>query len=100
VQPQRVTDVVQTDGVSQLRKEHTDYVTPRSEGSRHGIHAGLARKFRNQMRWNQIAKLPQNSEFGGGWFGISFLQLCRVTELKNIPTTFFCALTENPMGWL
>ena len=34
-----------------------DYVTPRTEGSRHGIHAGLARKFRNQMRWNQIAKL-------------------------------------------
>jgi hypothetical protein len=89
VKPQRITDVVQTDGMSQLRKEHTDYVTPRTEGSRHGIHAGLARKFPNQMRWNQIAKLPQNSEFGAGWFGISFLHLCRVTELKSHSNHFF-----------
>jgi hypothetical protein len=52
------------------------------------------------MRRNQIAKLPQNGEFGGGWFGISFLHLCRVTELKSHANHFFCALTENPMGWL
>jgi hypothetical protein len=44
-----------------LREEHTDYVTPRTEGSRHGIHAGLARKFRNQMRRNQIAKLSHRT---------------------------------------
>jgi hypothetical protein len=48
--------------------------------------------------WNQIAKLPQNSEFGGGCFGISFFfHLCRVTELKSHSNHFFCALTENPI---
>jgi hypothetical protein len=98
VKPQRVTDVVQTDGMSQLRKEHTHYVTPRAEGSCHGIHAGLSRKFRNQMRWNQIAKLSQNSEFGGGWFGISFFHLCRVTELKSHSNHFFLCLNQNSYG--
>ena len=45
MQSQRVTDIVQTDRVSQLRKEHADQVTPYAEGSRHRIYAGLARKF-------------------------------------------------------
>jgi len=52
------------------------------------------------MRWNQIAKLPENSEFGGGWFGISFLHLCRVTELKSHSNHFFYVLAETSMGWL
>jgi hypothetical protein len=98
VHPQCVTDVVQTDGVSQLRKEHTHYVTPRTEGSRHGIHAGLARKFRNQMRWNQIAKLAQNSELGCGCFGVSFYHLCRVTKLKSRANHFFLRSSQNSYG--
>ena len=92
VQPQRVTDVVQTNGVSQLRKEHTYYVTPRTEGSRHGIHAGLARKFRNQVRRNKFAELSENSQFRGGWFGVSFHHLCRVTKLKSHANHFFFCL--------
>src|SRR6516225_12193231 len=83
VQPQRITDVIQTDGVGQLRKEHADHMTPGAKGSRHAIHAGLPRKFRHQVRRNQIAKLPENSEFGCGWFGVSFHHLCRVTKLKS-----------------
>src|SRR4029077_1690167 len=106
VQSQRVTDVVQTDGMSQLPKEHTHYVTPHTEGSRHGIHAGLARKFWNQMRRNQIAKLSQNSELGCGWFGLPFFHLCRVTKLKSHANHFFCfnrnsygmAVILNPRG--
>jgi hypothetical protein len=42
---------------------------------------------------NQIAKLSQNRELGGGWFGISFVDLCRVTELKSHSNHFFFALT-------
>ena len=98
VHPQCVTDVVQTDGVNQLPKEHTHYVTPRTEGARHGIHAGLARKFRNQMRWNQIAKLAQNSELGCGWFGVSFYHLCRVTKLKSHANHFFLCFNRNSYG--
>src|SRR4051794_18201 len=72
MQPQRVTDIVEANRMGQLRKEHADHVTPGTEGSRLGIHAGLARKFRDEMCWNQIAKLSENREFGGGWFGVSF----------------------------
>src|SRR6266404_1296584 len=98
VQPQCVTDVVQTDGMSQLCKEHTHYVTPRAEGSCHGIHAGLARKFRNQMWRNEFAKLSQNSELGCGWFGVSFFHLCRVTKLKSHANHFFSCLNRNSYG--
>jgi pyruvate dehydrogenase complex dehydrogenase (E1) component len=89
VQSQRVTNVVQTDGVSQLRKKHADHMTPCTERARHGIHTDLARKFRNQMCWNQIAKLSENSELGCGWFGVSFHHLCRVTKLKTHANHFF-----------
>jgi hypothetical protein len=89
VQPQGVTDIVEADGVGQLSKEHAHHVTPGTEGSRPRIHAGLARKFWDQMGWNQIAKLSQNREFGGGWFGISFFHLRRVTELKSHSNHFF-----------
>jgi hypothetical protein len=84
--------------MSQLRKEHTHYVTPRTEGSRHGIHPGLARKFRNKMRRNQVAKLSQNSELGCGWFGLSFFHLCRVTELKSHSNHFFSWFNQDSYG--
>jgi hypothetical protein len=45
VQSQRVADIIEADGVSQLREEHADHVTPCTEGSGHGLHAGLPRKF-------------------------------------------------------
>src|SRR6516164_8745474 len=98
VQSQRVTDVVQADGVSQLRKEHADHVTPCTEGTCHGIHTRLARKFRNQMRRNEIAKLSKNAEFGCGWFGVSFFHLCRVTELKNHSNHFFLCFNQDSYG--
>jgi len=98
VQSQRVTDVVQTDSVGQLCKDHAHHMTPRAEGSRHGIHAGLARKFRNQMRRNQIAKLSQNSELGCGWFGVSFFHLRRVTELKSHANHFFLCFNKDSYG--
>ncbi len=50
------------------------------------------------MRWNQIAKLPENSELGCGWFGISFHHLCRVTELKNHSNHFSLCFNRNFYG--
>src|SRR4029077_16659309 len=84
--------------MSQLRKEHTHDVTPRTEGARHGIHAGLARKFRNKMRRNQFAKLSKNGELGCGWFGLSFFHLCRVTELKSHANHFFFWFNQHSYG--
>ena len=76
VQSERVAHIIKADGMGQLCKEHAHNVTPCTEGSRHGIHTGFSRKFRNQMQRNQIAKLSENTEFGCGWFGISFFHLC------------------------
>jgi hypothetical protein len=73
-------------------------VTPGAEGSCHGIHTGLPRKFGDQVRRNQIAKLPEYAEFGCGWFGLSFFHLCRVAELKSHANHFFSALAKIPMG--
>src|SRR6516162_3439744 len=98
VQSQRVTDVVKADSVGQLREKHADDMTPCAEGSRHGIHPGLACEFRNKMRRNEIAKLPKNAEFGCGWFGVSFFHLCRVTELKNHSNHFFLCFNQDFYG--
>ena len=84
--------------MSQLPKEHTHYVTPHTEGSRHGIHAGLARKLTDKMGRNEIAKLPQNSELRSGWFGVSFYHLCRVAELKSHANHFFFCFSQNSYG--
>ena len=78
--------------MGQLREEHAHYVTPWTKGSRHRVYAGLARKFTDQVCWNQIAKLPENAEFGCGWFGVSFFHLCRVAELKSHANHFFFVL--------
>src|SRR5271165_5800479 len=86
--------------MGQLGKEHAHNVTPCAEGSCHGIHTGLPRKFRDQMLRNQIAKLPEYTEFRCGWFGISFFHLCCVAVLKSHANHFFCALAKTPMGWL
>jgi hypothetical protein len=51
--------------MGQLREEHADHMTPCTEGARHGSHAGLARKFTDNMRRNEIAKLPQNKTESG-----------------------------------
>jgi hypothetical protein len=58
----------------------------------------ISRKFRNQMRRNEIAKLPKNAELGCGWFGLSFFHLCRVTELKNHSNHFFFCFNQDSYG--
>jgi len=52
---------------------------------------GIARKFRNPMRRNQIAKLSENTEFGCGWFGISFFSPLLSGRAKEpFQPLFFC----------
>ena len=84
--------------MGQLCKEHAHNVTPWTEGLRHGMHAGFARKFTDQMRRNQIAKLSEYTEFGCGWFGVLYHQLCRVAELKSHANHFFSCVNQNSYG--
>src|ERR1700719_2832799 len=47
---------------------------------------------------NQIAKLPEYTEFGCGWFGVSFFHLCRVAELKSHANHFFFCFSQDSYG--
>jgi hypothetical protein len=50
------------------------------------------------MRWNQLAKLTEHTEFACGWFGISFFHLRRVTELKSHANHFFSCSNPDSYG--
>ena len=67
VQAQGIAHVVETDGMSKLRVDQTDQMTPWTEGARLFVHPSLPRQFGNQMRRNQIAKLSQNSKLAAAW---------------------------------
>jgi hypothetical protein len=69
MQSQAVADVVETDGVGQLRVEQRDHMTPRRIGSRLALHSGLSGQLGHQKRRNQIANLVQDAELTLAWAG-------------------------------
>ena len=79
VQAQAVADVIEPDGVGELRVEQRDDLAPRTEGTGLGLDAVLAGQCGDEMIGNEIAELAQEREFGTGWlraFGI--IHPCRV----------------------
>ena len=84
----RVADVVEADGVGKLRVDQADQMAPRAEGARLLVHAGLPRQFRNQIRRDQIANLPQYSKLDCGlaWLVVfSSLPSGRANQLHSKP---------------
>lgn len=59
VMPKAIAHIVQPNRMSQLRKQKTNYVAPRSEGAGLFIHAMLAGKFLRQVRRDEFTKLMQ-----------------------------------------
>jgi hypothetical protein len=59
--------------MSQLGKEHRHDMTPRGVGTSFVVDTAFAAQLRDQMSWNIIAKLPENGELAGGWFGSVFI---------------------------
>jgi hypothetical protein len=95
VQTQPVADVVEPDGVRELRVDQADEVAPGAEGARFPVHTGFLRQFRNQMRWNQIANLPQDRKLTAAWNGC-FFHPCRVAGQTGFSKPF----SLPAMGWL
>lgn len=62
MQAQRVADVVEAEAVSELRVEQTDHMAPGTERARLIFHARPSCQLRRQMRWNEVAKLPQQGD--------------------------------------
>jgi len=95
VKPQPVTDVVEANGMGKLGINQTDQMAPRTEGARLLVHAGLLCQLRNQIRWNQIANLPQYSKLTAAW-NCCFIHPCRVAGQTGFSKPF----SLPAMGWL
>ena len=78
MQAQGVANVVEPDGVGELRVDQADEMTPRAEAAGLFVHAGFPRQFRDQVRWNQMADVPQDGERTAAWGG-GFVHPRRVT---------------------
>jgi len=92
---QCIADVVETNGVGELRINQTDQMTPRTEGASLLVHTGLLRQLRNKIRWNQIANLPQYSKLTAAW-NCCFIHPCRVAGQTGFSKPF----SLPAMGWL
>ena len=102
MQVQRITDIVETQGVGQLGVEQTQNMTPRTKRPGVGVHPGGSGQLRYQMVGNQIAELSQECETTARWLvGCGFmhgLPCGRSTHRK--PTSFFQRhiKTGKPVG--
>src|SRR6266508_2450139 len=93
MQLQRIAQIVQADAMGQLGIEQADHVTPRFEGARPLLRAGIPRNSGDLMRRNVVANLAQNVELTSCWFdGFLFFHPCRVAGSKRQANTFFFSI--------
>jgi len=78
IQAQRIADIVQSQGVRQLRIDQTEYVTPWLEGAALGFGIVLSCQSAHQMVGNQIAQLSQESKPTPRWLAV-------LTFLHHLP---------------
>jgi len=99
VQTERITNIVKTDGMRQLRIEQTDDMTPWTKRSALGVHSGVSCQLRHQMIGNQMAELSQECETTARWLGgCGFLHsLPCGRSIRLEPTSFFSLRTPNPL---
>ena len=64
---QPVTDIIEAKRMGELRVKQRHHMAPRGEGPRLGFDPVLPSQLGNQMAWNKVAKLRENTElrFGG-----------------------------------
>ena len=63
MQAQGITDIIESDAVSQLRIEQRNHMTPRAEGADFLFHSRFASQLGNQKLGNEVANLPQQIQF-------------------------------------
>jgi len=95
-EPQPVADVVEPDGMGELRINQADQMAPRTEGARFLVHAGLPCQLRHQIVGNQIANLPQHGKLASAWKGCCFFHPCRVAGQTGFSKLF----SLRAMRWL
>ena len=99
VQAQRITHVIETEGVSQLGVEQADDLAPGAESAGVIFDAGVAGQFGHQVWRNEIAKLTKNGEFADGWLVAGFLfHALPCGRAQTRRPTFFYPSTLNLVG--
>src|ERR1043166_1707519 len=85
---QRITHVVETYGMSELRVDQGNHMAPRSKGSRLLLHTRRSGQFRNQMRRNPVANLAKNFKSMTALAWIVFFHLLCVEQSKLLANAF------------
>jgi len=62
MQTQRVTQIVQSNTMRELRVKHRHHMTPGAKAAAELVHPSLARQLRDQKRRNQIAELMKSGK--------------------------------------
>ena len=70
VQPQRVANVVESQGVGQLGVEEVDHMAQRAKHAGLGVCPGVPGQLRHEMSGNEIAELVQQRELAARWLGV------------------------------
>jgi hypothetical protein len=102
VQSQTIANIVEPDGVNQLRVEKGDDMAPWRIGPRPGVDAGLVGELAHQKRWNEIANLAQDAELTSAWSGgclgsgMLFVHPLLVEPFRPRAKRFLL----QPVGWL
>src|SRR6267142_3041939 len=89
MQIQRVTDIVQAQGMRQLGIKQTHHMAPGRERAGFLVYTRVARQPGNKMRRNPVAKLRKNAEFGTAWLRFGFFHPLPCGRVKLLSQAFF-----------
>ena len=89
MEPQTVTDIIETDGVDELGIEQRHDVTPVTASAGQLFRPQIAGQLGDQMGRNVMAKLPQDGQLGTGWRTWGFLFHPDRVAGNLAPPTFF-----------
>jgi len=96
IQVQGITDVVESDTMSQLRVTQTDNMTQRTKGSGLFIDFGLPSYLGNQEFGNEVANLAQQIHFRSRWNVVVFIfHPCRVAGRNEMFQLFLKILWDG-----
>ena len=98
MQTQPVAHIVETDAMSQLGVNQGDQVTPGAESASFVLNPGSPRQLGHHKVRNEVANLPQQVQFCGGWnVLVVIFHPCRVAGLNKIFQLFlkYCGMAVS-----
>jgi len=97
VQAQRITHIIEAQGVRELGVEQADHMTPRTKRARPSVHPGVSRQLWHKVIGNQVAELPQERKAAARWLADRLFfhpRPCGRVQTRK-PTLFYHPKTSN-----